>query len=83
MFPRGCQEAGARVHSKAVTGPQIEWGLLGPLNYALGPGHSCKHMPFPLLPSMCLKSQIIDLRAEGYWEELLDKFRPDIVVKDW
>ncbi|KAI4536930.1 hypothetical protein MG293_013133 [Ovis ammon polii] len=32
---------------------------------------------------MCLKSQIIDLRAEGYWEELLDKFRPDIVVKDW
>lgn len=40
-------------------------------------------MPFPLLPSLCLKSQIIDLKAEGYWEELLDKFRPDIVVKDW
>ncbi|XP_020949008.1 F-box only protein 6 isoform X1 [Sus scrofa] len=32
---------------------------------------------------MCLKSQLIDLKAEGYWEELLDKFRPDIVVKDW
>ena len=40
-------------------------------------------MPFPLLPSMCLKSQLIDLKAEGYWEELLDNFRPDIVVKDW
>ncbi|KAB0377231.1 hypothetical protein FD755_011675 [Muntiacus reevesi] len=32
---------------------------------------------------MCLKSQLIDLKAEGYWEELLDKFRPDIEVKDW
>ncbi|XP_077619926.1 F-box only protein 6 isoform X3 [Crocuta crocuta] len=33
--------------------------------------------------AMCLKSQLVDLRAEGYWEELLDTFRPDIVVKDW
>uniref|UniRef100_A0A2I3GAR4 F-box protein 6 n=1 Tax=Nomascus leucogenys TaxID=61853 RepID=A0A2I3GAR4_NOMLE len=32
---------------------------------------------------MCLKSQLVDLVAEGYWEELLDTFRPDIVVKDW
>ncbi|XP_008829766.1 F-box only protein 6 isoform X1 [Nannospalax galili] len=32
---------------------------------------------------MCLKSQMVDLKAEGYWEELLDTFRPDIVVKDW
>ncbi|KAM6216908.1 F-box only protein 6-like [Rhynchocyon petersi] len=32
---------------------------------------------------MCLKSQLVDLKAEGYWEELLDTFRPDIVVKDW
>lgn len=32
---------------------------------------------------MCLKSQLVDLQAEGYWEELLDTFRPDIVVKDW
>ncbi|CAO2590017.1 F-box only protein 6 [Lemmus lemmus] len=32
---------------------------------------------------MCLKSQIVDLKAEGYWEELMDTFRPDIVVKDW
>lgn len=32
---------------------------------------------------LCLKSQLIDLKAEGYWEELLDRFRPDIVVTDW
>ncbi|MEJ1272428.1 angiotensin II type I receptor-associated protein [Cricetulus griseus] len=32
---------------------------------------------------MCLKSQMIDLKAEGYWEELMDTFRPEIVVKDW
>uniref|UniRef100_A0A8C9K4P4 F-box protein 6 n=1 Tax=Panthera tigris altaica TaxID=74533 RepID=A0A8C9K4P4_PANTA len=32
---------------------------------------------------MCLKSQLVDLKAEGYGEELLDTFRPDIVVKDW
>lgn len=36
-----------------------------------------------VLPSMCLKSQVVDLRAEGYWEELMDTFRPDIVIKDW
>ncbi|XP_039698145.1 F-box only protein 6 isoform X2 [Pteropus medius] len=33
--------------------------------------------------ALCLKSQLVDLKAEGYWEELLDTFRPDIVVKDW
>ncbi|KAI5139366.1 F-box only protein 6 [Manis pentadactyla] len=32
---------------------------------------------------MCLKSQLVDLKAEGYWEELLDTFRPDIMVQDW
>eukprot|EP00071_Canis_lupus_P004747 XP_005618058.1 F-box only protein 6 [Canis lupus familiaris] len=32
---------------------------------------------------MCLKSQLVDLKAEGYWEELLDTVRPEIVVKDW
>lgn len=32
---------------------------------------------------MCLKSQMVDLKAEGYCEELMDTFRPDIVVKDW
>ncbi|XP_010626438.1 F-box only protein 6 isoform X2 [Fukomys damarensis] len=39
--------------------------------------------PAPHLPSLCLKSQMVDLKAEGYWEELLDTFRPDIEVKDW
>lgn len=32
---------------------------------------------------MCLKSQMVDLKAEGYSEKLLDTVRPDIVVKDW
>lgn len=31
----------------------------------------------------CLKSQVVDLKAEGYWEELMDTTRPDIKVKDW
>ncbi|EHH14323.1 hypothetical protein EGK_00228, partial [Macaca mulatta] len=30
----------------------------------------------------CRKAQIIDLQAEGYWEELLDTTQPAIVVKD-
>lgn len=38
---------------------------------------------FPLLPRLCLKSQKVDLKAEGYWEALMDTVRPDIVVKDW
>ncbi|KAL1775011.1 F-box only protein 6 [Sigmodon hispidus] len=29
------------------------------------------------------KSQMVNLKAEGYWDELMDNFRPDIVVKDW
>ncbi|XP_021099029.1 F-box only protein 44 isoform X1 [Heterocephalus glaber] len=31
----------------------------------------------------CLKSQVVDLKAEGYWEELMDTMQPDIEVKDW
>ncbi|KAM9036393.1 F-box only protein 2 [Sarcophilus harrisii] len=31
----------------------------------------------------CRKAQVVDLRAEGYWEELLDTTQPSIVVKDW
>lgn len=27
--------------------------------------------------------QIVDLKAEGLWEELLDGFQPEIVVQDW
>lgn len=38
---------------------------------------------FPPLPSSCLKSQLVDLKAEGYWKELMDTVRPDITVTDW
>lgn len=31
----------------------------------------------------CRKAQVIDLQAEGYWEELLDTTQPAIMVKDW
>lgn len=31
----------------------------------------------------CRKAQVIDLRAEGYWEELMDTTQPKVVVKDW
>ncbi|XP_004607125.2 F-box only protein 2 [Sorex araneus] len=31
----------------------------------------------------CRKAQVVDLQAEGYWEELLDTTQPAIVVKDW
>ncbi|KAI5947257.1 F-box only protein 2 isoform X2 [Manis javanica] len=31
----------------------------------------------------CRKAQVIDLQAEGYWEELLDTTQPAIVAKDW
>ncbi|KAM9846267.1 F-box only protein 50 [Aulostomus maculatus] len=27
--------------------------------------------------------QLVDLKAEGLWEELLDDFQPEIVVQDW
>ncbi|XP_071390744.1 F-box only protein 50 [Centroberyx affinis] len=27
--------------------------------------------------------QLVDLKAEGLWEELLDDFQPDIVIQDW
>lgn len=27
--------------------------------------------------------QRVDLKAEGVWDELLDGFQPDIVIKDW
>ncbi|XP_068935347.1 F-box only protein 44-like isoform X1 [Petaurus breviceps papuanus] len=31
----------------------------------------------------CLKSQLVDLKANGYWKELMDTVRPDIMIKDW
>lgn len=39
--------------------------------------------PNPQSPRWCRKAQVIDLQAEGYWEELLDTTQPAIVVKDW
>ncbi|XP_034540401.1 F-box only protein 50-like [Notolabrus celidotus] len=27
--------------------------------------------------------QVVDLKAEGLWDELLDKFQPEIVIQDW
>ncbi|MGH0167991.1 UNVERIFIED_CONTAM: hypothetical protein FKN15_060170 [Acipenser sinensis] len=32
---------------------------------------------------LCLKKQVLDLRAEGYSEELLDTVQPKITVQDW
>ncbi|XP_015264959.1 PREDICTED: F-box only protein 6-like isoform X1 [Gekko japonicus] len=29
------------------------------------------------------KHQLISLKEEGYWDELMDETKPDIVVKDW
>lgn len=37
----------------------------------------------PPFPRWCRKAQVVDLQAEGYWEELLDTTQPAIVVKDW
>ncbi|XP_048375281.1 F-box only protein 44-like isoform X1 [Sphaerodactylus townsendi] len=31
----------------------------------------------------CTKHQLISLKKAGYWDELMDKTKPDIVVKDW
>ena len=27
--------------------------------------------------------QVVDLKAEGLWDELLDDFQPEIVIQDW
>lgn len=42
----------------------------------------------PLLCCFCVHSwfsteQIVDLKAEGLWEELLDDFQPEIIIEDW
>uniref|UniRef100_F6PZT0 F-box only protein 50 n=1 Tax=Ornithorhynchus anatinus TaxID=9258 RepID=F6PZT0_ORNAN len=33
--------------------------------------------------SWTVKQQCVDLLAEGLWEELLDRYQPDITVMDW
>ncbi|XP_074074541.1 F-box only protein 6-like [Macrotis lagotis] len=32
---------------------------------------------------ICLKSQLVNLKAKGYWKELMDTVRPNIMIKDW
>ncbi|XP_071432071.1 F-box only protein 2-like isoform X2 [Pithys albifrons albifrons] len=41
------------------------------------------HKYFVTSYEWCRKAQVIDLRAEGYWEELMDTAQPKIVVRDW
>ncbi|XP_027514105.1 F-box only protein 2 [Corapipo altera] len=41
------------------------------------------HKYFVTSYEWCRKAQVIDLRAEGYWEELMDTTQPKIVVRDW
>ncbi|XP_044291439.1 F-box only protein 17-like [Varanus komodoensis] len=31
----------------------------------------------------CIKSQLIDLLKEGFWEDLLDNYQPEILISDW
>ncbi|XP_061458091.1 F-box only protein 44-like [Rhineura floridana] len=38
---------------------------------------------FAACSGLCVKSQLITLKDEGYWDELMDEARPTIVVKDW
>lgn len=32
---------------------------------------------------LCIKSQMVAFKTAGYWEELMNIFWPDIVMKDW
>ncbi|XP_054503608.2 F-box only protein 2 isoform X2 [Agelaius phoeniceus] len=41
------------------------------------------HKYFVTSYEWCRKAQVIDLRAEGYWEELMDTTQPKIMVRDW
>ncbi|XP_043387642.1 F-box only protein 44 isoform X1 [Chelonia mydas] len=54
------------------------------------PGHHGRDFPSPQVRKYfvtsygkCLKSQLINLKEEGYWDQLMDEIRPDIMVKDW
>uniref|UniRef100_A0A8C5RVD7 Uncharacterized protein n=1 Tax=Laticauda laticaudata TaxID=8630 RepID=A0A8C5RVD7_LATLA len=38
---------------------------------------------FAAYNGLCTKSQLITLKDEGYWDQLMDDGRPTIVVKDW
>ncbi|XP_066493987.1 F-box only protein 6-like isoform X1 [Tiliqua scincoides] len=54
------------------------------------PGDCGKDFPHPHIRKYfvtsygpCVKFQLFSLKDEGYWDELMDETRPDIVVKDW
>lgn len=34
-------------------------------------------------PSWFSMEQLVDLKAEGLWEKLLDHFQPEIQIQDW
>lgn len=38
---------------------------------------------FSLVFSWFTLEQLVDLKAEGLWDELLDTFLPEIVIQDW
>ncbi|XP_049631373.1 F-box only protein 6-like [Suncus etruscus] len=62
----------------------LEWNVETlPRDYGENFPHSGVTKYFVTFYMMCLKSQLVDLKAKGYWDELLDHYRPDIVVKDW
>ncbi|XP_068456886.1 F-box only protein 50 [Clinocottus analis] len=43
-------------------------------------GAVCCQLP---LCSWFTMEQVVDLKAEGLWDELLDDFQPEIVIQDW
>lgn len=67
---------------KWVRLPAMRWGPDSAAGDESGRGHE-EFSPFFWALSLCLKSQLVDLKEQGYWEELLDTYRPDITVKDW
>ncbi|XP_061456929.1 F-box only protein 6-like [Rhineura floridana] len=38
---------------------------------------------FSACNGLCIKSQLITLKDEGYWDELMDRAKPNILVTDW
>ncbi|XP_007420170.1 F-box only protein 6, partial [Python bivittatus] len=54
------------------------------------PGDHGRNFPHPHVQKyfvtsydLCLKCQLVTLRDHGYWNQLMDEVKPDIVVSDW
>ncbi|XP_061457910.1 uncharacterized protein LOC133372839 [Rhineura floridana] len=54
------------------------------------PGEHGREFPHPHIQKYfvtsygsCLKNQLVTLKDHGYWDQLMDEVKPDIVVKDW